>query len=193
MDPNTLGIVRSGKPMPTQQQVPNRYPSLNSYYNQSSPVSYQQQSQVPVPPHRSLSMNTTPGYPGPPTAMSSNGSMNKSNLIDSIELKTEDTFDDPSKLQPSQQQMFHPLLQSRPRPQTTPYYPNNAYYSSQRPLTPSSDYNMSVARAIRPSAPYGSLPVQQRVLSSTSDPMTSMNNNPMGFQSTPPPPSVTPR
>ncbi|CAF5119277.1 unnamed protein product, partial [Rotaria sp. Silwood1] len=52
---------------------------------------------------------------------------------------------------------------------------NNTYYTSQRSITPSSDYNMSVPRGIRltsvPTNPYGTLPVQQRIFvpSSTSD------------------------
>ncbi|CAF1556820.1 unnamed protein product, partial [Rotaria sp. Silwood1] len=75
---------------------------------------------------------------------------------------------------------------------------NNTYYTSQRSITPSSDYNMSVARGIRltsvPTNAYGTLPVQQRIFvpSSTSDLTTGINNNTMRLQSTPPPSSVTP-
>jgi hypothetical protein len=219
MDTNSLGMVRSGKPMLSQQptqQVPNRYP-LNSYYSQPGPMSYPQQPQMPPAPHRSLSQNPTPNYSVAPSTMSSNGAVNKPNLIDSMELKSEDPFDDPSKLQvpqsqqqqQQQQQMFHPLLQSRSRPASASYYPNmpptnNAYYPPpQRPITPSPDYNMSVGRGMRlPSAPtnaYGALPVQQRgyMPSSTNDLSAGMNtNNSIGLQSTPPPPlpppSVTP-
>jgi hypothetical protein len=172
---------------------------------------YQQQSQVPqsaLPPHRSLSQGPTPNYTMPSTQMPSNGAGSKQALIDPIEMKSEDIIDDPSKQQQQQQQqhqqqMFHSLLQSRSRPQTTPFYPNmqpsnSPYYSSQRPMTPTPDYNMAAVRGMRPTtAPYGNMPVQQRVRaqlsSSTSDPSMSMNNNPMGLQSTPPPPSVTPR
>ncbi|CAF4949232.1 unnamed protein product [Rotaria sp. Silwood1] len=205
MDINTLGLVRSGKPMLSQQQIPNRYP-INSYYSQPTSMPYPQQSQILSVSHRSLSQGTTPNY-----SVSSNSVMNKPNLIDSIDIKTEDTFDDPSKLQtsqsqPQQQPMFHPLLQSCSRPQSTSYYSNmpptnNTYYTSQRSITPSSDYNMSVARGIRltsvPTNPYGTLPVQQRIFvpSSTSDltiGINNNNNNTMRLQSTPPPSSVTP-
>jgi hypothetical protein len=100
--------------------------------------------------------------------------------------------------------MFHSLLQSRSRPQTSSFHPNmppsnSPYYSSQRPMTPTPDYNMAAVRSMRPgTSPYGNVPVQQRMRapqlsSATSDPSMSMNNNPMGLQSTPPPPSVTPR
>jgi len=197
MDTNPVGIVRTGKPMLSQQQqqAPNRYPP-NSYYNQSTPMSYPQQTQIPPTPHRSFSQNATPNYS---TSLLSNGTINKPNIIDSIELKSDDSFDDLSKLQVSQsqhqqqQQLFHPLLQSRPRSQSPSYYPNmpptnNTYYSSQRPLTPSSDYNMNVSRGIRPPNTYGTLPVQQRVF-----PPSSTNDLTIGLQSTPPPPpSVTP-
>jgi len=209
MDTNSSGMVRTGKPMLSQQQtqqVPSRYP-LNSYYSQPGPMSYPQQSQIPPAPHRSLSQNANPNYSVASTSISSNGAVNKSNLMDSMELKSDDSFDDPSKLQipqsqqqQQQQQMFHPLLQSRPRPQSASYYPsmpptNNVYYPSQRPLTPTPDYNMSVGRGIRvPSVPqntYGTLPVQQRgyIPSSTNDLTAGINNNnTIGLQSTPPPP-----
>jgi hypothetical protein len=201
MDSNSLGMVRTGQPMLSQQQtqqVPNRYP-LNSYYSQPVPMPYSQPSQVPSAPHRSLSQNTTPNYSVASTSISSNGAVNKPNLIDSIELKSEDSFDDPSKLQVSQsqqlqqqqqqqQQIFHPLLQSRSRPQSASYYPNmppinNAGYPSQRPLTPSPDYNMSVGRGIRvqsvPPNPYGTLPIQQQgyIQPSTNDLSAGINNN----------------
>ncbi len=140
--------------------------------------------------------------------------MPPANLMDSMELKSDDSFDNSSKLQVSQsqqqqqqQQMFHPLLQSRSRPQSASYYPNmpptnNAYYPSQRPLTPTPDYNMSVGRGIRAqsvsSNTYGTIPVQQRgyIPTSTNDLTSGINNNnTIGLQSTPPPPpppSVTP-
>lgn len=217
MDTNSLGMVRSGKPMLSQQQtqpVPNRFP-LTSYYSQPGPMPpYPQQPQIPSVPHRSLSQNTTPNYSSiPTTTIPSNGIMNKSNLVDSIDMKSDDSFDDPSKLQvsqlqqqPQQQQMFQPLLQSRSRPQTPSYYSNmpptnNTYYSPQRPLTPSSsDYTMSVGRGIRgqsvPPNAYGTLPVQQRgyISSSTNDLSGGINNNnnTMGVQSTPPPSSLPP-
>jgi hypothetical protein len=211
MDANSLGMVRTGKPMLSQhpqQQIPNRYP-LNSYYSQPTPMPYPQQSQVPSAPHRSLSQNTTPSYSTVPTSMPSNGAVSKSSSIESMEFKSEDSFVDLSKLQPSQsqqqqqQQMFHPLLQSRSRPQSTSYYSNmpptnNTYYPVQRPLTPSSDYNMNVERGMRlssiPANTYGTLAVQQRgfVPPSTGDLTTGINNNTIGLQSTPPPPSVTP-
>jgi hypothetical protein len=209
MDPNALAAARAGKPMLPQQQVPARY-QLNSYYSHPSQMSYQQQSQVPQPPHRSLSQGPTPTYSMPSTPVPSNGAGGKSALIDPIESKPDDIIDDPSRQQQQQQQqqqMFHPLLQSRARPQTPSFYQNmppanSPYYSSQRPMTPTSDYNMATARGIRPTtSPYANLPIQQRVRtplapqlsSSSSDPSTGMNNNPMGLQSTPPPPSVTPR
>jgi hypothetical protein len=208
MDASSLSMVRTGKPMLSQQpqqQVPNRYP-LNSYYSQPTPMPYPQQSQGPLPPHRTLSQNTTPSYSVIPTSVSSNGAVSKSSSIDSMEFKSEDSFVDPSKLQPSQsqqqqqQQMFHPLLQSRSRPQSTSYYSNmpptnNTYYPLQRPMTSSPDYNMTVERGIRlPTNAYGTLPGQQRVFiqPSTSDLTTGINNNTIGLQSTPPPPSVTP-
>jgi hypothetical protein len=187
MDPNTLAAVRAGKPMIPQQQVPSRYPP-NSYYTHPSSMPYQQQSQVPQP-HRSLSQGLAPNYSIPSTPGPSNGAGGKSALIDTIEIKSEDSMDDPSKQQ--QQQMFHNLLQSRSRPQTPSFYPNmqpnnSPYYASQRPLTPSPDYNMAAARGMRPASPYGTLPVQQRVRapqlsSSTSDPTAGM-----GLQSPPP-------
>ncbi len=206
-------MVRTGKPMFSQQptqQIPNRYP-LNAYYSQPGSMPYPQQSQIPSAPHRSLSQAATPNYSVASTSISSNGPMNKSNLMDSMELKSDDSFDDPSKLQVTQsqqqqqqQQMFHSLLPSRSRPQSASYYPNmsptnNAYYPSQRLLTPSSEYNMSIGRGMRlPSAPgntYGTIPVQQRgyISPSTNDLTAGMNNNnnTMGLQSTPPP-SVTP-
>ena len=205
MDANSLGMVRTGKPMLSQhpqQQTPNRY-SLNSYYSQPTPMPYPQQSQVPSAPHRSLSQNTTPSYSTVPTSMPSNGAVSKSSSIESMEFKSEDSFVDLSKLQPSQsqqqQQMFHPLIQSRSRPPSTSYYSNmpptnNTYYPVQRPLTPSSDYNMNRLSSI-PANTYGTLPVQQRVFvpPSTGDLTTGINNNnTIGLQSTPPPPSVTP-
>ncbi|CAF5019020.1 unnamed protein product, partial [Rotaria magnacalcarata] len=107
-----------------------------------------------------------------------------------------------------QQPMFHPLLQSCSRPQSSPYYPNmspasnnNNYYSSQRPLPPSSsDYNMNAGRGIRlqnapPNTYGGALPVQQRMFGPppTSDLTTGiMNNNTLGLQSTSSPSSLTP-
>jgi hypothetical protein len=197
-------------PQQQTQQLPNRYP-LNSYYSQPGAMPYPQQSQIPPAPHRSLSQNTPSNYSVAPTSISSNGVINKSNLMDSMELKSDDSFDNSSKLQVSQsqqqQQLFHPLLQSRPRPQSASYYPNmpptnNAYYPSQRPLTPTPDYNMSVGRGIRaqsvPSNTYGTIPVQQRgyIPTSTNDLTSGINNNnTIGLQSTPPPPpppSVTP-
>lgn len=217
-----MNMVRSGKPMlsqqqpppqqqqppPQPQQMPPRYP-VNSYYNQPSPMTYQQQSQVQSLSHRSLSQGPTPNY-----SVSSNSAVMKANSMESLELKSDDSFDDPSKLQvpPTQQQqqqqppMFHPLLQSCARPQSsTPYYSNmpptnNTYYSPQRPLAPSSDYNMNVGRGgmrLPPGPPntYGTLPVQQRMYAPpTVGDLTSgiMNNNPMGLQSTSPPSSVTP-
>lgn len=193
-----MGMIRSGKPMASQQQPPlpsqpqpvaNRY-SFNSYYSQPGTMPYSPQPQMPTALHRSLSQN---------------GAVNKPNLMDSTELKPDDSFDDPSKLQvpPSQQQMFHPLLQSRSRPPTAPYYPNmptttNPYYSPQRPMTPTADYNVGVGRGMRlssaPTTTYGALPVQQRgyMPPSTNDPSAGMNNNnSLGLQSTPPP-SVPP-
>ncbi|CAF4429163.1 unnamed protein product, partial [Rotaria magnacalcarata] len=143
------------------------------------------------------------------TPVPSNGAGGKSALIDPNESKPEDMMDDPSKLQQQQQQqMFHPLLQNRSRPQTPNFYPNmspanSPYYPPQRPMTPTPDYNMaSAARGIRPvNVGYGNLPVQRirtplpsQLSSPTNDPTTGMNNNPMGLQSTPPPPpSVNPR
>lgn len=215
MDPNSLGMVRSSKPMLSQQptqQIPNRYP-LNLYYSQPGSMPYPQQPQMPSAQHRSLSQNTNPNYSIASTSIPSNGTINKSNLTDSMDIKSEDHFDDPSKLQVvqlqqqqqqqqqhPQQQMFQPLLQSRSRPQAASYYPNmpptnNAYYSQQRPLTPSPDYNMSVGRGIRvqsvPPNSYGTLTVQQRgyMSSSTNDLSAGINNNnTIGLQSTPPPP-----
>ncbi|CAF2062752.1 unnamed protein product [Rotaria magnacalcarata] len=216
MDPNALVPARSGKPMlqqqqqqPSQQQVPTRYP-LNSYYSHPSPIPYQQQSQqITQSPHRSLSQGPTSNYSMPSTPVPSNGAGGKSALIDPNESKPEDMMDDPSKLQQQQQQqMFHPLLQNRSRPQTPNFYPNmspanSPYYPPQRPMTPTPDYNMaSAARGIRPvNVGYGNLPVQRirtplpsQLSSPTNDPTTGMNNNPMGLQSTPPPPpSVNPR
>ncbi|CAF1312058.1 unnamed protein product [Adineta steineri] len=216
MDPNALAAARAGKPMMPQQQqqqqqpqVPNRYP-LNSYYSHPSQMPYQQQSQVPQPPHRSLSQGPTPTYSMPSSSVPSNGTGGKPISIDSIESKPDDLIDDPSKQQQQQQQqqqMFHPLLQSRSRSQTPSFYPNmpqtnSPYYPSQRPMAPTSDYNMAMTRGIRPPNPaYNNLAVQQRVRtpltsqlsSSTNDPTAGMNTNPMGLQSTPPPPSVTPR
>lgn len=212
MDNAPLGMTRSGNPMLSQQQqqqpqpVPNRY-QLNSYYSQPGAMPYSPQPQMPSAPHRSLSQNAASPYPGTPTMMPSNGAVNKPNLMDSTELKSDDPFEDPSKLQmpqsQQQQQMFHPLLQTRSRPPAAPYYSNmpttnNSYYAAQRPMAPSADYNISVGRGMRlPSAPttaYGTLPVQQRgyMPSSTNDLSAGMNNNnSLGLQSTPPP-SVTP-
>lgn len=214
MDPNALAAARAGKPMlPQQQPPPNRY-SMSQYYPHPSQMSYQHQSQVPqsLPPHRSLSQGPTPNYSMPSTPMPSNGTSGKPILLDATESKSDDIIDESAKqqqqLQQQQQQMFHPLLQSRSRPQTPSFYPNMApnnssYYSSQRPMTPTPDYSMAMARGMRPAtAPYGSVPMQQRMRapypgqlpSSMGDPsMSGMNTNPMGLQSTPPPPSVTPR
>ncbi|CAF3278892.1 unnamed protein product [Rotaria socialis] len=215
MDINSLNVVRTGKPMLSQQQpqlqqqqqMPNRYP-VNPYYNQPTPMGYPQQSQMSSISNRSLSQGTNPNY-----SVSSNSVVMKSNSIESMELKSEDSFDDSSKLQISQSQqqqqqpMFHPLLTSCSRPQSSPYYPNmspasnnNNYYSSQRPLPPSpSDYNMSAGRGIRvqnaPPNTYGALPVQQRMFvpPPTSDLTTGiMNNNTLGLQSASSPSSLTP-
>ena len=203
MDPNALAAARAGKPMLPQQQVPVRYPH-NSYYGHPSGMPYQVQGQVPTP-HRSLSQGAPSAYSMPSTPAPSNGNGGKSNLIDPLDFKSEDMSDDPSA-----QQMFRPLLQSRSRPQTTAYYPgsqpaNSPYYPVQRPVTPSPDYNMAAAaaRGMRPGSPYGVLPMQQRgrtpigppLTSSASDPTAAgMSSHPMGLQSTPPPPpSVTPR
>ena len=218
IDPNALAAARAGKPMlpppqqqpqqQQQQQVPNRYP-VNSYYPHPSQMSYPQASSSSSVgggmPHRSLPPGATPpGYSMPSTPVPSNGTSAKPILLDSIESKPDEMLDDPSK----QQQMYHSLLQSRSRPQTPSYYPNmppanSPYYASQRPMTPTPDYNMAAVRGMRPPTPaYGSMPVQQRIrgphpsqmMSSASDPSSMMmNNNPMGLQSTPPPPSMNPR
>ncbi|CAF0772590.1 unnamed protein product [Adineta steineri] len=197
MDTNPGGMIRTAKPMLSQpSQVSNRYP-VNAYYNQPTSIPYQQQQpQMPSAPHRSFSQNMTPNYP---TTIPSNGTLNKPNIIESIELKSEDSFDDLSKLQvpqsQQQQQMFYPMLQSRSRAQSPSYYPtmpptNNSYYSSQRSLAPSSEYNMSVGRGVRvssvPPNTYGTLPVQQRVYGPPS-----ANDLTIGLQSTPSP-SVNP-
>jgi hypothetical protein len=204
MDPNAIAAARAGKPMLAHGQVPSRHP-MNSYYTHPSSMSYASQTQVPQA-HRPLSQGPVSSpYSMPPTPGPSNGAAGKSVLIDPIDLKQEETLDDPSK-----QQMFHPLLQSRSRLPTASYYPNMqqatqptnpSYYPSQRPMPPSSDYNMVIARGMRPANPYGSLPLQQRartpmtssLSSSTSDPSTGMTPNPMGLQSTPPPSAGTPR
>lgn len=207
MDPNALAAARAGKPMlpPQQQPPPTRYP-MNSYYSHPSQMSYQQQSQVaqPLPPHRSLSQGPNPNY-----SMPSNGTSGKPIVLDAMESKPEDLIDESMKQQQQQQQqqMFHPLLQSRSRPQTPSFYPNmqpsnSPYYPPQRQMGPTPDYNMAMVRGMRPgTAPYGAMPVQQRVRtplpgqlpSSTNDPSMGGMNNPMGLQSTPPPPSLTPR
>ncbi|UJR31544.1 hypothetical protein I4U23_019032 [Adineta vaga] len=192
MDTSSVGMIRTGKPMtPQQPQMPNRYPS-NPYYNQPPSMPYPQQQQQQTVTHRSFSQNATANYSTP--TMSSNGIVNKPNLMESIDLKSDDSFDDLSKLQmpQAQQQMFHPLIQSRSRPQSPSYYANmpptnNTYYSSQRPMTPTSEYNMSVGRGIRlssaPTNTYGTIPVQPRMYASPSS-----NDFSMGIQSTPPPP-----
>lgn len=206
MDPNAVAAARAGKPMLSHSQVPSRYP-VNSYYAHPSSMAYQSQTQVPQT-HRSLSQGPVPSpYSMPSTPAPSNGIAGKSNMVDPMDFKMEDTLEDPSK-----QQMFHPLLHSRSRPQTPSYYPNMQqptnppYYSTQRSMPGSpADYNMAAAaaaaRGMRPANPYGPMAVQQRLRapvgpplsSSISDPSTGMTPNSMGLQSTPPPPSVTPR
>ena len=202
MDPNALAAARAGKPMlPLQQQVPTRYP-LNSYYTHPPSMPYQQQPQMQ---HRSLSQGPTPTHAISSATMSSNGLGGKSTLIEPVESKTESMLDDSSNQQ-QQQQIFHPLLQNRSRSQTPSFYPNmpptnSPYFPPQRPVTPASDYNMVTARGIRPTnIAYGTVPVQRirtplpaQLSSTVSDPMTCMNNNPIGLQPTPPPPSVNPR
>jgi hypothetical protein len=202
MDPNALAAARAGKPMLPQQQVPTRYP-LNSYYTHPSQMSYQQQ-QSQVQPHRSLSQgHTPPNYSMPSTSVPSNGTGGKQALIDQIESKPEDIIDDSLKQQQQQQQqqMFQPLLQARSRPQTPSFYcnmppSNSPYYPSQRPMTSTPpDYNMAAMRGMRPAtAPYGNVPTQQRVRAPLAPQLSSSTGDPsMGLQSTPPPPSVTPR
>ena len=205
MDSNALGMTRPGNQMLTQQTAPMRYPH-GAYFGHSATMPYPQQSPL-VAQHRTLSQpGPSSGYSLAPTSASSNGAGSKYNLIDTIEARPDELFDDPSKLPSSQQQMFHPLLQSRSRAPSTPFYSNvpptsNAYYSAQRPMTPSADYNMSVVRgpAIRPpsvpSNAYGTLSPQTRVRtplsSSGSDLPTGMNSNAMGHPS--PAPSGPPR
>ena len=148
MDPNAVAAARAGKPMLSHSQVPSRYP-VNSYYAHPSSMAYQSQSQVPQT-HRSLSQGPVPSpYSMPSTPAPSNGIAGKSNMVDPMDFKTEDTLEDPSK-----QQMFHPLLHSRSRPQTPSYYPNMQqptnppYYSTQRSMPGSpADYNMAAAAA----------------------------------------------
>jgi hypothetical protein len=217
IDGTVLSTARPSNPALSQQSVPTRYVQ-NSYYGHSSSVPYQSSSSIVAPPHRSLSQsNTSSGYALPSTPVSSNVTGSKLNLIDSIDLKTEDTYDDPSKISPSQhqqQQLFHPLLQTRSRPSVTPFSSNmqpthNPYYPSQRPLTPSNDYNMSIIRgpAVRPGPmptnAYGTLTMQQRARApmhpslslSNNDLPTGMNSNPTGLPSalSPTSSSSTPR
>ena len=209
MDTNTMAMTRPNNPMITQQTAPMRY-SHNAYYGHSATMPYQQPSPL-VTQHRSLSQpGPASGYSLPQTPVSSNGAGAKYNLIDPVEVRQDEVFDDPSKLQPSQQQMFHPLLQSRSRTPSTAFYSNvpptnNAYYSPHRPMTPTPDYNMSAVRgpAIRPASipgnAYGSLSGQTRartplptsLSSSASDLPTGMNPNSMGHPS--PAPSGPPR
>ena len=198
-----MAAARAGKPMMSHPQVANRYP-VNSYYGHPSSMPYPSQSQVP-PMHRSMSQGSNPSpYSMPPTPMASNGAANKPMMNDPMEIKSEDSLDDPSK-----QQMFHPLIQTRPRPPAPSYYPtmsqqsavpsNAGYYSNQRPLVPpTSDYNMAMARGMRPNNPYAMAPRMRPPLTTQlsapmTDPTTGMPTNSMGLQSTPPPPSVTPR
>ena len=201
MDTNSVSMVRPGNPMGTQQmQMPNRY-SSNPYYNQPTSMPFPQQPQVSTVTHRTFPPNAPPSYSS--STMLSNGIGNKPNMIESMEIKSDDPFDDLSKLQVPQtqqgvpqQQMFHSLIQPRLRSQPPSFYSNmpptnNTYYSAQRPMNPTSEYNMSVARGIRPSSgpanTYGSMPAQARMFAPPSS-----NDFPTGVQSTPPPPSVTP-
>ncbi|CAF1259811.1 unnamed protein product [Adineta ricciae] len=201
MDTNSVSMVRTGNPMATQQmQMPNRYPG-NPYYNQPTSIPYPQQPPVSTVAHRTFPPNAPPSYSS--STMLSNGIGNKPNMIESMEIKSDDSFDDLSKLQVPQtqqgvpqQQMFHSLIQPRLRPQSPSFYPNmpptnNTYYSTQRPMNPTSEYNMNVARGIRPSSgptnTYGSMPAQARMFAPPSS-----NDFPTGVQSTPPPSSVTP-
>ena len=208
MDNNAMGMTRPSNPMLSPQAGPVRHP----YYGHTAPMPYQQ-------PYRSLSQNAAANYS--PASAPFDGSASQSNLIDSNEIKTDEPFDDPSKMSSTQQQhqhqqMFHSLVQPRSRPQTNPFYsnmqPNNTYYSPQRPMTPSTEYSMSAARgspmrastAMSPAA-YGALPMQQRVrtplvasLSSSANDLTASmtnnnnnNNNTMGLH--PSPSSVAPR
>ena len=204
MDVSLIGVGHSGKPILSQQQIPNRYPP-NSYYGQPGPMSYPHQSHILSVSHRSVSQGTTPNYSIVPTSVSSNSAINKSNFIDSVPLKLDDSFDDPSKLQASQSQqqiMFHPLSQSCSRPQSTSYYPNmaptnNPYYPSQHPTSASPDYNMNMGRGIRltpvPSNAYGTLSVQQRIFvpPATNDHTAGINNNATGLLPGQPPSSLT--
>ena len=214
-------------PMLSQQSMPAQYPS-NPYYRNPSQMSYQQASPL-NPVHRSLSQpgGAPSNYSLASTPVSSNGTGSKPNLIDPIDVKSEEIFDDPSKLigqpqQHQQHQAFHPGMPPRPRlpsaanPMASgPLYSNmqpnaNPYYSNQRPLTPSTDFNMPVVRgpSIRPSMmpnnnnSFGNLAGQQRVrtplttaLSAPApDLNTGMNANVMGLQSTPSPlPNNPPR
>ena len=159
MDASSIGVVHSGNPLLSQQHISNRY-LANSYYGQPGPMSYPHQSHVLSVSHRSASQDTISNYSVVPTSVSSNSAINKSNFIDSVQLKSEDSFDNPSKLQTSQSQqqtIFHPLSQSCSRPLLTSYYPNmaptnNSYYSSQHPSSASLDYNMSMGCGIRPTS-----------------------------------------
>ena len=210
MDNTSMGMPRPNNPMLSPQVGPVRHP----YYGHTTPMPYQQ-------PHRSLSQNATSNYS--PASAPFDGSGSQSNLIDSHEFKTEEPFDDPSKMsstqqQQQQQQMFHSLVQPRSRPQTSPFYssmqPNpTSYYSPQRPMTPSTEYSMSVARgspmrasSAVPPAPYGTMPMQQRVrtplassLSSSGNDLTASmtnnnnNNNNITMGLHPSPSSVAPR
>ena len=193
MDPNAVAAARAGKPMLSHSQVPSRYP-VNPYYGHPSPMAYPSQPQVPQT-HRSLSQGPVPSpYSMPSTPSPSNGIAGKSNMVDPMDFKSEDTMDDPSK-----QQMFHPLLQSRSRPPTPSYYPNMqqptnpGYYSTQRSMPASAvEYNMAAARGMRPANPYGPMSVQQRHRAPLAPPLSSSISDPSAGM-TPPPPSVTPR
>ena len=66
----------------------------------------------------------------------------KPTLVNSMEIKVEDGIDDPSK-----QQMFHPMMQSRPR---VPYYPNMQGQVPASPHPNPSYYPNSVQRTTRP-------------------------------------------
>ena len=187
---------RLPSPMNSQQTLPTRYPPTQYYSHQNS-LSYQSGSPAPQP-HRSVSQtNLSPAYALPITPVLSNGPGSKSSSVDSIDMKTEETYEDPNK-----QSMFYPMLQGRPRPTSTTFYSNmqpgvNAYYSTQRPLTPTADYSMSPVRgptmrssSIPPQA-YGTVPNQPRhraqLTSSMSDLTAGMNPAMMGMPSTPSP------
>lgn len=205
VDSNSNIASRMVTPMASQQPVNARFPQSAYYQPQNNMPPYQPVSGG-VPPHRTHSQtNMTLPYGMSSTSTSSNVPISKSNSIDSIDLKTSETFDDPSK-----QHMFHPILQSHLRPSSSNFYPNmqqspnNQYYQNQRPMTPTNDYNMNVARGspIRPpSIPpnvYGNLANQQRMRAplntSTNDPTAAtMNQTMMGMPSTSPLPPGTPR